>query len=113
MFYYNTSIIIIYEKQIFDEKKNATIEAKKENIIKYITTPLYENGNFRLKYWILVEEAVDSESSSDEKQLDNERVDDNATKIVKSKTVKNYSKTSPLTITFKNKLKTTENINYI
>ena len=97
MFYYNTSIITIYKKQIFDASNKSPIEATKENITKYITTPLNANGSFSLKYWVLSEEASDSESSSDEQSLENINIDENATQTVKTKTVTKFPKHSSLT----------------
>ena len=96
MFYYNTSIINIYKKQIFDSSNKSPIEATKENITNYITIPLNSNSKFSLKYWVLSKESSDSESSSDEQIVDNINIDENTTQTVKRKTISKSSKHSSI-----------------
>ena len=96
IFYYNTSIITINEKQIFDATKKSPIKVTDKNIKKYITTPLISNKYFCKKYWVLSKEASDDESSSNNKSSEDIPITDNSTKNIKSKTITKSPKHSIL-----------------
>ena len=102
IFYYNLSIITIYEKQIFDATNKSPIKVNDKNIKKYITTPCNENGTFSLKYWVLSQDASDSKSSSNNKSSEDIPISDNSTTNIKSKTITKSPKHS-ISITTTNK----------